>query len=71
MRWWSSVSWTVFVSERLGVVYVSRLVGSSHGGLGRLLFGVTRDCSALKCVCSASSIVWGLDVISLVCETRW
>jgi hypothetical protein len=54
------------VSGRLGVVYVSGLVGSCHDGMDRSS-GVTRDCSDAKCACSVSSITWGLEVISLVC----
>jgi hypothetical protein len=56
------------MSGRLGVVYVSGLVGSCHGGMDRS-FGVTRDCSGAKCVCSVSSIIWGLEVILSVCGT--
>jgi len=57
------------VSGRLGVVYVSGMVESCHGGMDRSS-GVTRDyCSAPKCVCSVSSIIWGLEVILLVCGT--
>jgi hypothetical protein len=56
------------VSGRFGVVYVSGLVGSFHGGIDSLS-GVTRDCSAAKCVCSVSSFIWGLEAIALVCGT--
>jgi len=41
---------------RLGVVYESVLLGSSHGGMGRGS-EVTRDCSFLKWVCSVSRMV--------------
>ena len=34
---------------RLGVMYKSRLLGSSHGGMGRVS-GVTRDCSFFEVV---------------------
>jgi hypothetical protein len=34
----------------LGVVYVSGLLGSYHGGMGSVS-GVTRACSDSKCVC--------------------
>ena len=44
---------------------MSGLAVSSYGSLGRLS-SVTRDCLVSNCVCSVSSIVWGLDVISLV-----
>ena len=56
----------MFVSGHLGVVYVSKLVGSCHGGLG-MSSGVTGDCFEAKCVCSVSNIICGLEVISLVC----
>ena len=46
----------------LGVVYVLGLLGSSHGGMGRVS-GVTRDCSFSKWVCSVSKMVWGCEVI--------
>ena len=47
---------------RLGMVYESGLLGSSHGGMGRVS-GVTRDCSFLKWVCSVSRMVWGCELI--------
>ena len=47
---------------RLGVVYVSGLLGSSHEGMGRVS-GVARDCSFSKCVCSVSKMVWGCEVM--------
>ena len=47
---------------RLGVVYEFGLLGSSHGGMGRVS-GVTRDCSFSKRVCSVSKMVWGCEVI--------
>ena len=53
---------------RLGVVYESGLLGSSHGGMGRV-FGVTRDCSFSKWVCSVCKLVWGYDVIFPVLES--
>ena len=37
-------------------------------GVGRMS-GVTRDCSASKCVFNVSSILWGSEVLSLVCGT--
>jgi hypothetical protein len=47
---------------RLGVVYESGLLGSSHGGMGRA-YGVTLDCPFSKWVCSMSKMVWGCKVI--------
>ena len=44
---------------RLGVVYESGLLGSSHGGMGRVS-GVTRDCSFSKWLCNVSRMVWGV-----------
>ena len=68
VRWRSSDSWAGLVAERSRAVYVSRLDGSSHGGMGNLS-GVTWDCSTTKCEWRVSSIVWGLAVISLFCGT--
>ena len=56
VRCWSSVSYLMSEEFRLGVVYVYGLLGSSHGGIGRLS-GVTRDCSFSKWVCSVSKMV--------------
>ncbi len=47
---------------RIGVMYESELLGSSHGGMGRVL-GVTRDCYFLKWLCDVSRMVWGCEVI--------
>ena len=47
---------------RLGVVYGSGLLGSSHRGMGRVS-GVTRESSFLMWVCSVSKMVWGCEVI--------
>jgi len=44
------------------VVYESELLGSSHGGMGRV-FGVTRNFSFLKWVCIVSGMVWGFEAI--------
>ena len=58
MRWWSSDSWDVLVAERSRAMYVSRLDGSSHGGMGSVS-GDTWDCLAVKCEWRVSSTVWG------------
>ena len=51
----------MFEEFRLGV-YESGLLGSSHGGMGRV-FGVTRVCSFSKWVCIVSRIVWEFEMI--------
>ena len=51
---------------RLGVMYESGLLESSHGGMGRVA-GVIRDCSFSKWLCNVSRSVWGCEVICPVC----
>ena len=68
MRWLSSVSWGVLVTERFVVVHVSGVGGSSQRGMGSVS-GVNQDCSTSKWECIVSRIVWEWAVISLHCGT--